>query len=172
MDRVKELKKIERFFNYTVGEAFKRDFKNAAMEVGRRLVDNTPRFFEEHEESGNTVANWRVTTDNSVDSTYQEGIADFSGNDTKSALATEIWSSKLPDIDAVITFSNSTPWIEKLEFGLYPTNPKYGSRNKATGQYEIRSSGGFSKQAPAGIAGPVAMQWDEIVQDAVGKRFS
>jgi len=48
--------------------------------------------------------------------------------------------------------TNNMPWINKLEFGGYPKSVKVGTWNKRTKQFQIRSSGGFSKQAAKGMA--------------------
>jgi len=171
-DNKSELKRFEVFLKYKLGDSFKRDFKNAAKEVARKLVDRTPRYFDEYPESGNTIANWNITFDGSEDSSYNETIADFDRNDTKSDLVAAIQTEKLMD-DATITFSNSSPGIKSLEFGLYPNPPKMGSYNKYSlkeDKYEKRSSGGFSRQAPQGIVGVTAMEWTAIVQDAISRR--
>lgn len=46
---------------------------------------------------------------------------------------------------------SAIPYMQILEFGGYPDPVKKGTFNKRTGQFEIRSAGGFSKQAPAGM---------------------
>lgn len=71
--------------------------------------------------------------------------------------------SAMTSIQAV-WLSNSMPYVETVEFGGYPKNPKRGtfvkaSRGRAgrkragTGGWFIKSSGGFSKQAPKGMLG-------------------
>lgn len=55
--------------------------------------------------------------------------------------------------------TNNLPYSEVLEFGEYPNPPKRGTWVKAAGRgkrrvaghFEIRSIGGYSKQAPAGM---------------------
>ena len=49
-----------------------------------------------------------------------------------------------------IYFSNNLPYIEKLEYGGFPTPVKKGSYIKKTKSYQKLSSGGFSLQAPDG----------------------
>lgn len=46
---------------------------------------------------------------------------------------------------------SAVPYMQVLEFGGYPDPVKLGTFNKRTGRFEIRSVGGFSKQAPAGM---------------------
>lgn len=45
---------------------------------------------------------------------------------------------------------NNLPYVNVLEYGLYPNPPKKGSYVKGQG-YVIKSEGGYSKQAPAGM---------------------
>jgi hypothetical protein len=50
----------------------------------------------------------------------------------------------------VTWLTNNLPYISVLEFGGYPDPVKRGTRLK-DGGYEIRSVGGYSRQAPAGM---------------------
>lgn len=47
-------------------------------------------------------------------------------------------------------FTNNLSYIETLEYGGYPSPVKNGTWNKKKKEYEIRSDGGFSKQALTG----------------------
>jgi hypothetical protein len=47
--------------------------------------------------------------------------------------------------------TSSLPYMEVLEFGGYPNPVKRGSWDKRLRQYVVKSSGGFSKQAPRGM---------------------
>lgn len=47
-------------------------------------------------------------------------------------------------------FTNNMPYIETLEYGGYPNPPKKGSL--INGNYVKLSNGGYSKQAPNGMA--------------------
>ena len=49
-----------------------------------------------------------------------------------------------------IFYTNNLPYIETLEYGGYPSPVKKGSYDKKKKSYDVRSSGGFSKQAPGG----------------------
>ena len=53
-------------------------------------------------------------------------------------------------INQKIFFTNNLPYIEALEYGGYPSPVKQGTYVKKSKSYEVRSSGGFSKQAPSG----------------------
>lgn len=52
-----------------------------------------------------------------------------------------------------VYITNAMPQASTIEFGGYANPVKYGTWNKQTKQYEIRSIGGFSKQAPSGVYG-------------------
>lgn len=69
------------------------------------------------------------------------------------------------DIKKGFYLSNNLPYIQKLEYGGYPTDPK-----KSTG----KTIGGFSKQAPQGMV-RISMQKVEkdlkvILKDIVSKK--
>lgn len=49
------------------------------------------------------------------------------------------------------TIVNNLPYAEVVEFGLYPDPVKRGTWNKKEKKWEIRSKGGFSRQAPGGM---------------------
>lgn len=59
----------------------------------------------------------------------------------------------------VVWISSGLPYITVLEYGGYQNPPSLGSWNPKTKQFEVRSAGGFSKQAPAGM---VRITLDEI----------
>jgi hypothetical protein len=102
------------------------------------------------------------------DSTYDPSISDYAGLATQSAIRSQIQGTPLKN-DSVLYLANSSPSMRFLEFGLYPLSPVKGSYNYMTGTYEIRSKGGYSKQAPKGIIGVAAMKWPELVADAQAK---
>ena len=54
-----------------------------------------------------------------------------------------------------VYIQNNLPYASVIEFGGYPNPVKRGTRVKKDGKwvYEIRSSGGFSIQAPTGVYG-------------------
>ena len=161
----KQMVKFKAQLDYVKDTSFKRAFKYAAKEVADRLVENTPRFFRELDTSGRTKANWNITFYGNVGSQYNENIADFDGDETKSRLKSEIEAFKM-NKDTVITFYNATPWINKLEYGGYPV-PSNGSTNPVTGAHEIRTTAGFSNQAPLGIVIDVELNWTDIAQTAL-----
>jgi hypothetical protein len=50
-----------------------------------------------------------------------------------------------------IFFTNSTPYINKLEYGGFPSPVEKGSWDKINKSYVKLSANGFSKQAPNGF---------------------
>ena len=63
---------------------------------------------------------------------------------------------------------NNLEYIHVLEFGLFPTPVKKGTRIPGGG-YEIRSEGGFSKQAPGGMVRLAIADLETEIQVLVGK---
>ena len=63
-------------------------------------------------------------------------------------------------IGGVTYISNSLPYIRTLEYGGYPNPPK-----NPTG----KTQGGYSIQAPQGIFGLAAMQFNDYVKRAISK---
>lgn len=59
---------------------------------------------------------------------------------------------KMPSIilGKKIFFTNPLPYANLVEYGGYPSPPENGTWTGE--QYEVLSSGGFSKQAPSGMA--------------------
>lgn len=77
--------------------------------------------------------------------------------------------SKLEQIkgDETIYISNNLPYITMLEYGGYPDPVKKGTYNKKTGQYEVRSANGFSKQAPNGMVGVTVANFKKNIDKAI-----
>ena len=72
--------------------------------------------------------------------------ADKSGGGSESSAASmPAWV-----LNKKIYFTNNLPYIGVLEYGGYPSPVKKGTYIKAKGAYEIKSIGGYSKQAPVG----------------------
>lgn len=72
-----------------------------------------------------------------------------------------------PNGDESIFISNNLPYIETLEYGGYPDPVKKGTWNKKKKRYEIRSVGGYSKQAPNGMVGVTLANNENIFNAAV-----
>jgi hypothetical protein len=74
-------------------------------------------------------------------------------------------SANMGGAGKVTWLTNNLPYIAVLEFGLYPNPPKHGTRLKGGG-YEIRSIGGYSRQAPAGMIRINMARIGEIIRNA------
>lgn len=67
------------------------------------------------------------------------------GNRTLTPSALPLWV-----LDTDLFYTNNHPSVIPLEYGGYPNPVEKGSYVKKTKSYEVRSVGGFSKQAPSG----------------------
>lgn len=102
-------------------------------------------------DTGRARANWFVTKNRTTDKTVKrtkdnpsQNVGKFSG---------DIWGN-------TFYISNNLPYIGVLEYGGYPKSVKKGSYNRKRKKYQIRSSNGFSKQAPSGMVGISLMKFD------------
>jgi hypothetical protein len=138
--------------------------KLLAYDLFSRVIDRTPIWFEFEKHSGNTKYNWQCTI-NAPSTKVLKGT-DQKGDTTKQRML-KVLARVQGDDD--IYFSNSVPWIFHLEDGLYPRNPSVGSWNKQKKEYEIRSSGGFSNQAPKGMVKVTLAEYPDIYRRAVRK---
>lgn len=122
-------------------------------------------------DTGLARGNWQVTI--GAPSMQVLDRKDKTGTPTKAAgrAVVEGWL-----LGPSLFISNSLPYIEVLEFGLYPNPPKHGSRirrrdlpsrrlkrirsalSESGIQYIVKSAGGFSLQAPLGMVGVTALE--------------
>ncbi len=65
--------------------------------------------------------------------------------------------------------ANNHPYAGVVEYGGYPSSPKRGTLDKRTGRYQIRSSGGFSKQAPNGMVRTTLAKRKRFLEVAANK---
>lgn len=113
--------------------------KSVRFEVIKGVIMNTPvdtgRARGNWQASiGSPIAGYTASEDKAGQTTINKGIAVASDN-----------------IGESFYIVNNLPYIRTLEYGGYPDPVKRGTYNKQTGTYEIRSAGGFSKQAPQGM---------------------
>lgn len=80
-------------------------------------------------------------------------------NKTKGRTYVRNQTAKIDLLRTKIFLYNNSPNINMLEYGGYVKNPKKGTFNKNTRKFEIRSAGGFSKQAPKGMARKNVLMW-------------
>ena len=96
------------------------------------IVEETPV------DSGRARQGWFLTVANPSSSINGGGVAQL---------------SKMPKnvLGKKIFFTNSTPYINKLEYGGFPNPVEKGSWDKISKSYVKLSANGFSKQAPNGF---------------------
>ena len=109
------------------------------------IIEDTPVNDADPADMGTTKANWQVTQ-----GTPANGVL-HSKQPNRSRRNIKIPTSFKQVFGKVWFLANNVSWISILEFGGYPNPPKQGTWNKRSKRFEIRSSGGFSLQAPHGM---------------------
>ena len=138
-------------------------FKKVAFGLSEDIIMATPV------DSGRARGNWfpEINTFSNQE--------DLKADDKKGSKAISKTKAKVRalKLGQTFTLTNNLPYIEKLEYGLYPLNPKYGTR------YEIRDSdkfvtetgfvilsqGGFSTQAPQGMVRINLIKWQQHINN-------
>jgi hypothetical protein len=100
-------------------------------------------------------------------------ILDVDGKNTINdmiASVNKIPENNKPKGTITLYFTNDVPWIEKLEYGMYPI-PSGGSwdTSKTPWKKDYRTYNGFSTQAHQGIRSITAMEWEMYVDQAIMK---
>ena len=127
------------------------------------IIDDTPVGDFDPSHAGTTKANWQLTQGSPAVSI----LANKSPNRNRSSL--KIPRSYGALFSSSWYFVNNSPNIGLLEFGGYRRNPKRGTYNKTTGKYEIRTSKGFSRQAPKGMFRVNIGKWPKNLKRAIRK---
>ena len=138
--------------------------KLMAYDLFSNVIDRTPIGFSYEKSSGNTKHNWTCTI-GTLSTSVLKGT-DKKGTTTKARMLSVLQRLKG---DESVFFANSVSWIFFLEGGLYPQSPAFGSYNRQTKEYEIRSIGGFSTQAPQGMVKMTLADCPHIYQKALRK---
>lgn len=68
-----------------------------------------------------------------------------------------------------MTLTNNSPQSFTIEYGGYPNPVKRGTWNKQTKSYEIRSVGGYSKQAPQGVVRVNVLRFQQLLNEEAAK---
>jgi len=119
----------------------------AVLQLFNNITDDTPLWVEGSPLRGQVKWNWRLSI-GSFPTNVLKGT-DITGKQTKDRAYAQLRKySGSEDI----YISNSHPAIMSLEYGRYPSPSKSG-----------RTVGGFSTQAPAGIARVNVLAWNTIV---------
>jgi hypothetical protein len=136
--------------------------KLAIFQLFSDIVDDTPIWFLGTKITGNAKWNWQISI-GSFNPRVLKGTESRTGKKTKDRAYAKLMKM-VGDEDIYI--HNSVPQIMRLEYGGYTKSPVLGSRNPKTGEYEIRTSGGFSKQSPLGMVRINVLQWNVTVNNA------
>lgn len=118
--------------------------KKVHLEALRRVVFKTPVF------SGRLRGNWQTTI-----GIPARGMLDRNSKRGGGVVAAE-GAGKLALLQpfSITWITNNLPYGPVVELGLYPKTVKRGSRvprRRGGARFQVRSSGGFSKQAPRGM---------------------
>ena len=150
---------LRRYAGETAPEAANQWAREIAFTAFDRIVQLTPV------DTGRARGNWQVSAAPAVPELERE---DKSGRETLRAGNAAI--NEWPVVDSIY-IANSLPYIGVLEYGGYPNPPKHGSRirdrdlpgrrrkgikrslSESGIRYIVKSSGGFSIQAPLGMVG-------------------
>ena len=113
-------------------ESLNKGLKSIYFKALGDIVKGTP------EDSGRAVQGWFLTVANPSNSIAGGGVEQL---------------SKMPKnvLGKKIFFTNSTPYINKLEYGGFPSPVEKGSWDKISKSYVKLSANGFSKKAPNGF---------------------
>lgn len=123
------------------------------------VIEDTPVGINP-ETIGALKGSWIVTKNSPSSVKRDVRMPNRKRNSIKTQISSRIVSGK---IDMYLT--SSLPYANVVEFGGYPSPVKKGTR-KPEGGFEIRSSGGFSKQAPAGMVRKNALRFNTLVEKA------
>jgi len=149
---------ITNFVNKTQGKVAA-VYKKSVMDLFSSVVYSTPVL------TGRARANWMVSISEPIRATRENK------SKTGAMVVNEI-RSVLNFVKAnsqagypAMFLSNSLPYISHLEYGWYEPDPVRGTWMVPYGGkgYEIRSSGGFSKQAPQGMVRMNVERWPDMV---------
>ena len=138
------LKTAAKYQSVTMNELEKEFINTSGM-----IIENTPIGIPTRERAageppqGNLRHNWQIQK--SLNNRYLRGAS----KKGKSYASNRI-KGKLSKGGKLVMFNNA-PQIKVVEFGGYTKSPRYGTYYHKSKEYEIRSSGGYSKQAPKGM---------------------
>lgn len=127
--------------------------RKTTIDVFNGVVRKTPV------DTGRARGNWQTTV--TKPATEPIDLEDPNGQSAMSETAKVVGQSGI--LDSVF-LANNLPYIGTLEYGGYPNPPKKGSYDPRTGSYTMKSSGGFSKQAPAGMVRITLAEFPQIVK--------
>lgn len=117
--------------------------KVVVFELLRRIVIKTPV------DTGRAAGSWMVRG-GSTDNFVLPESSQMSRDEAAAAAMARVSKIDFTNLENVYWIYNNLPYIESLEYGLYPDPVKRGSYVTGVG-YVIKTVAGYSKQAPAGM---------------------
>lgn len=117
-------------------------FEVLVIRTSANIINKSPIGVQKSE--GNYQKNWQISA---VDNNFELAGSRKNGQAYAMSQVTNKFSLKE---DTSLFLFNNLPYAMVIEFGGYIQSPKKGTWNPKTKRYEIRSTGGFSKQAPSG----------------------
>lgn len=129
----------------------------STIEVFRRVILRSPV------DTGRFRANWfasygspRIAVSNATDK---------GGDSTVHYVSGAVLSYP---VGGIVYLTNSLPYAEVIEYGLYPNPPKRGSQKVGETEPTIHVTGGYSMQAPHGVVRVTAIEFDAAVRKQLG----
>lgn len=126
--------------------------KSIEAETYKNIIMKTPVDADGGTDAGRARANWICSYD--APAQHERKQNDTDGNKTVMNMLPKVDNSTWGD---KVYLSNNVPYIQKLEYGLYPNPPKNGSG---------KTINGYSTQAPKGM---VRNSFQEMTKDLTEK---
>ena len=140
-------------------EATEKTVRCTTIKLSDSFVDSSPV------DEGRFKGNWFVTYSGTEKTTKGK---DKEGSKTKERLKRKILSQKRWDR---FTITNNLPYALVIEYGGYPNPVKKGTYLGKGKGYEIRSRGGFSKQADKGVMRMNVRRFNRLIEQEAKKNM-
>ena len=136
----------------------------ATLNVSGAVIEETPVGDFDPEHMGILKGGWVITRGTPSRTKYKRQMPDRTRKDISNLISDKIVSTRVTHY-----LTNNVAYVNVVEYGGYKRSPKIGTFNKVTQRYEIRSEGGFSKQAPRGMVRRNVGKWKKFVEIAANK---
>lgn len=142
---------VRKFVDKANGD-IERTTRAVTLELFKAVILATPV------DTGRARGNWQTSVGQPITSVVDR-------LDKNGTVAIGEVSARMGKAGSITWLANNLPYIAVLEYGGYPDPVKLGTYVPGEG-YEIRSSGGFSKQAPAGMVRVNIARIEELLRRA------
>ena len=146
VDLGKEMAKIIKRFDKESKAYGDKVIHHVGVNMLGQIIEDTPVGDFDPEHMGILKGNWIVTV-NRASSALPNKRAP---RRTRKGISSKV-SKKMVSLKRSTFLTNNSEYVNVVEFGGYPVPVKRGTWNKRKKAFEIRSSKGFSKQAPKGM---------------------